>query len=114
MTLDDLIDQFLDTCHRAAKARGERAQAIGRLAVRLAAQLRERRQTLLDRLYGGWTFLVDGWSFSRENGFTSKHSTRQDYAALEDRWIRWLNQYEKIEDALASGLSVWLVDEVRG
>lgn len=95
MTADDLIDQFLDACRRAAASRGERAQAIGRLIVRLANQLRERRDKLVERLTTGDRFL-------------SEHPTRADYAALEDRWIKWLHSYTRIVDALAEGLSIWM------
>ena len=95
MTIDDLIDNFIDACERARKARGERAQAIGRLVVRLADQLREKRQKLLDKLDNGWDFLLH-------------HEGRADYADLEDRWIGWLSQYTRIEEALVAGREVWL------
>ena len=95
MSIDDLIDNFIDACERARKAKGERAQAIGRLVVRLADQLREKRRKLLDKLSNGWDFL---W----------QHEGRADYAALEDRWIAWLSQYTRIEEALVAGREVWL------
>lgn len=95
MTTDDLIDTFLDACHRARRAKGERAQAIGRLVVRLADQIRIKRDALLNKLDNGWDFL---W----------QHEGRPDYAALEDRWMKWLHSYERIEETLVAGREVWL------
>lgn len=98
MKTDDLIDRFLDACQRAANSRGERAQAIGRLVTKLATDLREKRDALLAKLNNGWDFLI-------------QHEGRDDYAALEDRWIAWLAQYTHIEDALVAGREVWLGGE---